>query len=446
MATTHSEQHNVISWQLWVLSVISVLNLSPVNIPTHASDNLLLAEKADLFQTDIEERFLQEGQLRVRRRLPTTDRPFVTYNMSDTAYMTGLYCATSTWRYLATREPEAAAQARSSAAALMHLASVTGVPGLLARASVPIGMPWFDDGTWRQTADGRHRWRGNVSSDQVDALVFGLFVYGQHLATSNERRSIGRTIGAIVDAILDNDHRIVGYDGQPTRWGRYDLDYVTNTEPMNALLFLQMVKVAHALTDNPHYEREYQRLISMGYSHIGEAARLDDPPLEANHSDDVLIALALYPLLELEREEEPRTNYLEAARRWFRGGRHPGIDAESNPLATFLYRQWTGENEGSESALNTLRQVPLDMKWNPDTIASYADRFEFTFTADPLLPHTGNGPFPVSQRGRTWSFLVHNPYRIGGNRLEAAPFETNGLDFLLSYWFGRSHGMIGVGE
>ena len=444
MATTHSDKPNVISSRRWKLSVVTILSL--VGISTHASDDLLLSEKADLFQTDIEERFLQEGQLRVRRRLPTTDHPFVTYNMSDTAYMTGLYCATSTWRYLATRDPDAAAQARSSAAALMHLVSVTEVPGLLARASVPIDTPWFDDGTWRQTEDGRHRWRGNVSSDQVDALVFGLYIYSQHLASSGERNTIGRTIGAIVDTIVDNNHRIVGYDGQPTRWGRYDLDYVTNSEPMNALLLLQMVKVAHALTNNPHYEREYQRLVDMGYAHISEAARVDDPPLEANHSDDVLIALALYPLLELEREDGPRRHYLEAALRWFRGGRHPGIDAESNPFATFLYRHWTGENEGFESALNTLRQVPLDMKWNPDTIESYTGRFGFTFAADPFSLPTDDGPFPISQRGRTWSFLVHNPYRIGGNRLEAAPFETNGLDFLLSYWFGRAHGMIPLSQ
>ena len=425
---------------------VYVLSLAAFGAGAHASDDLTLAEKAHLFQIDLVERFLQEGQLRVRRRLPTTEHPYVTYNMADTAYVTGLYCATSTWRYLATGDPEAAAQARSAAAALTNLVSVTGVPGLLARASVSTDVPWFDDGVWRQTPNGRHRWRGNVSSDQVDALVFGLFVYAHNLANSDERASIGRTVGAVVDAILGNGRRIIGYDGQPTRWGHYELDYVTNREPMNALLLLQMVKVAQALTGNPRYDREYQRLVNMGYARIAEAARFDEPPLDANHSDDVLIALALYPLLELEQEEATRTHYLETARRWFRGGRYPGIDVEANPFATFLYQHWTGGNDGSEYGLNTLRRLPLDMKWNPDTIAAYAGRFEFTFTADPLVPSSDEGPLPISQRGRTWSFLVHNPYQVGGNRLEPAPFETNGLDFLLSYWFGRAHSMIAMDD
>ena len=197
---------------------VYVLSLATFGASAHASDDLTLAEKAHLFQIDLVERFLQEGQLRVRRRLPTTEHPYVTYNMADTAYMTGLYCATSTWRYLATGDPEAAAQARSAAAALTNLVSVTGVPGLLARASVSTDVPWFDDGVWRQTPNGRHRWRGNVSSDQVDALVFGLFVYAHNLANSDERASIGRTVGAVVDAILRNGRRIIGYDGQPTRW------------------------------------------------------------------------------------------------------------------------------------------------------------------------------------------------------------------------------------
>ena len=54
--------------------------------------------------------------------------------MSDTAYMTGIYCATQTWRYLATGNPEAADLARAAAVALGPLVTVTGSPGLLARA------------------------------------------------------------------------------------------------------------------------------------------------------------------------------------------------------------------------------------------------------------------------------------------------------------------------
>ena len=246
----------------------------------------------------------------------------------------------------------------------------------------------------------------------------------------------------MVDAIVENGLRIIGYDGRPTRWGRYEPAYVTGEEPMNALLMLQMVKVARELTGLPRFGREYARLLDMGYARIGEGARPDRPPREANHSDDVLIALALYPLLELEKDAAIRLHYERAVHRWFHGGKHPGIDVEGNPLATFLHRHWTGDRTHDGAALDTLRHVPLDMKWNAGTIATYARRFGFSFTADPVAPPAGDGPLPVAQRGRTWSFLVHNPYRVGGDRLAVAPFETNGLDYLVSYWFGRAHGMI----
>lgn len=179
-----------------------------------AADDLSLADKAHVFGVDLAERFVENGQVRVRRRLPSAEYPYVTYNMSDTAYMTGIYCATETWRYLVTRDVRAAAGAASAAVALGHLVEVTGRPGLLARASVLADARWFDDGVWHDSPDGRYRWRGNVSSDQVDALVFGLYVYGVHLADANERMRVGRTVGAVVDAVVENDYRIMGFNDQ----------------------------------------------------------------------------------------------------------------------------------------------------------------------------------------------------------------------------------------
>ena len=414
-----------------------------------ARSDLTLAGKAALFQADLVERFIPfgDGQVVARRWLPTAERPDVTYNMSDSAYLTGIHCATQTWRYRATGDPDAARLASAGCAALGHLATVSGRRGLLARGASPVGAPWFDDGVWRTSPDGRHRWRGNVSSDQVDALMFGVFVHVSASDVPGVRARMAPFVGAIVDAILDDGRRIVGYDGAPTTWGRYEPDYVRDREPMNALLLLQMIKVAHAVTGDPRYEREYRQLIAEGYARIGERARLDEPPRRANHSDDVLIAFALYPLLELERDPAIRAHYLEAARRWYRGGAHPGVGVEANPLAGFLWSHWTGDSSGVAPGVATLRRMPLDMKWNRATIDAYAERFGFTFEpGPPALGAASGGLLPIERRGRTWSFLVQNPYRPGADRTPPAPFETNGLDYLLGYWFGRSRGLIGPSE
>ncbi len=427
----------------WVLAVL----VAAAAVGAGARSDLSLARKAALLDVDLAERFIPfgDGQVVPRRRLPTPERPYVTYNMSDTAYMSGIYCATQTWRQLVTGDPAAVRLAGAACAALGHLASVSGRLGLLARGSSPVAAPWFDDGVWRTSSDGRRRWRGNVSSDQVVGLMFGAFV---HLAETDDRGARARlapAVAAIVDAVLDGGRRIIGYDGAPTRWGHYEIDYVRDREPMNALLLLQMVKVAHFATGRPRFERAYRSLIAEGYARIGEGARIDEPPLRANHSDDVLIALALYPLLELERDPSIRAHYIEAARRWYRGGVHPGVDVETNPLAGFLWRHWTGESDGVAPGVETLRRMPLDMKWNRDTIEAYGARFGFSFEPGRAAVETasGRGPLPIDRRGRTWSFLVQNPYRPGVDRTARAPFETNGLDYLVSYWFGRAHGMIG---
>ncbi|RZP28942.1 hypothetical protein EVA25_02475, partial [bacterium] len=200
----------------WPAIAISGALIAVPTLTVAASDSLSLAGKAHLLEVDLAERFLESGQVRVRRRLPSDERPFMTFNMSDTAYMTGIYCAMQTWRFLATGEVQANERATEAASALVHLVEVTGQPGLLARASIPADARWFDDGVWRETPDTRYRWRGNVSSDQVDAFVFGLYVYSEHLADAEERLRVGRAVGAVADAIVGNGHMIVGFDGQPT--------------------------------------------------------------------------------------------------------------------------------------------------------------------------------------------------------------------------------------
>ena len=410
-----------------------------------AGDDLTLYRKALLFDADMEERFLHEGQLSPKLRLPTPDRPFVSYNMPDNAYMTGLYCASQCWRYALTGDPHAKELARAASRALNHLQTVTGRPGLLARAAVPIDRPWLDDGVWHPSPDGRFRWRGDVSSDQVDGVMFGYYVYFTTVATEAEEPRIADHVGALVGAIVEAGLRIVDVDGNVTTWGHYYPEYVRRREPMNALLMLQMLKVAAFITGERRFEAEYRRLIETeGYAEIAERARALGPPERVNHSDDVLIMIALYPLLELEREPAIRTHYLKAAERWFHGSvEFPGVAPEANPLATFFYHHWTGKAGQEEPAIRTLRLMPLDMKWNRPTIDRYAERFGFEFDPAPASPPpTPGAPAPIDRREKTWSFLVQNPYRAAGERHEDSGMEYQGLDYTLSYWFGAAHGMI----
>ena len=410
-----------------------ILILAPVAL------GMTMAEKAELFEHDMEARFLLEGQALCKRMLPTADRDFVAYNMPDNAYMTGIYLGAMAMKYAVTQDPQDRENARRSLDALHLLCNVSGKKGLLARAAWPKDRPKADDGEWHESPDGTHVWRGDVSSDQMTGVFYGFAVAYDLMATDEEKAMIAADVAALADHLIDNAWRIVDVDGEMTQWGKYWPEYVKTREPMNALLLLQHLKVAEHVTGAPRFAEAYQRLgAEDGYFELAAKARRLANPRRINHSDDVLIFLAYYPLLTLETKPEIRKYYENGLRRiWSGDEKFPGVAPEGNPFFTFMARQWLGGDVDVAPAVVTLQRFPLDMKWNRDTIAGYEREFGFTFDPTPTSPETEAGqPVPIDRRPRSWSALVGNPY-VAGTRTQDEGIEYNGHDFLAGYWLGR---------
>lgn len=404
-----------------------------------------LAKKAAVFEHDLSQRFDKDGQILCKLKLPTSGRTFNSYNMPDNAYMTGMYLGTLAWRYAVTEDPEVRDRAMRSLAALELLATVSGKPGLLARAAWPVGEPMDDDGIWRESADGRYRWRGDVSSDQMTGVFFGLATAHEHVSDDLGRSTIAAIAEALASHLLENNRRIVGFDGHPTQWGNYTAAYVREREPMNALLFLQHLKVAAHVTGQQRFEAAYRlAAFEEGYADIAIRARRLDEPRRVNHSDDVLIMLALLPLLELETDTALRERYVECLRRtWDGNDSYPGVKPEGNPFYAFAAARHLDDRSGLDAARDWLERLPLDMKWNRNTIARYEERFDFTFDPEPISPMAGPGaPVPIDRRFKTWSVLVFNPYREPGDRMADSGLEYNGHDYLITYWQGRHYGYL----
>lgn len=411
----------------------------------HGQTSLALAKKAEIFNADLQERFSLDGQILCKLKPPTESRPFVAYNMPDNAYMTGMYLGAMSLRYAATADPEAKAQALQSLDALHLLCNVSGVPGLLARAAWPVEKPFDDDGVWRPSPDGEHKWRGDVSSDQVDGVMFGFALAYELVANDSQKRRIGKNVAAIADHIVENNLRIVGFDGNPTEWGKYYPEYVREYEPMNALLLLQLLKVAAYTANDKRFESLYRQYASdEGYAEIATRARPLRDPERVNHSDDVLIFLGYLPLLRYETDPQLLRIYRQSLSRAWNGNEDwPGVAPERNPLYDFIARRYLGQTVDLAGAMQTLERFPLDMKWFPETIAAYEQRFDFTFVpsvqSEPPAP---GEPVPVDRRVRSWSALVMNPYTTAGDRSQPHPLEYNGHDYLLPYWLGRYYGYI----
>ena len=407
-------------------------------------DTTSLAFKEQVFLHDMRERFLLDGQALCKLKLPNDTRPFVAYNMPDNAYMTGMYLGALSMKYAVTKDPEVRRQAVESIGALHLLCTVSGKPGLLSRAAVKVGAPFEDDGDWHESADKQYKWRDDVSCDQMTGVVYGFLLAYDLVADDNEKALIRADVKALVDHVVSNNMQIVDIDGQPTQWGHYEADYVFKREPMNALLLLQHLKTAAYMTGDPAYDALYREwAVSNKYAERAIVARNMAPPRRTNHSDDVLLYLAYYPLLQLEKDPELLETYRKSFERSYQGADgFPGFAAQGNPLYAFAQKKFFDDPAGVDAGIEFLRLLPFGMKWQPNTIAQYEKQFGFTYSATPVTPEPVAGKVvPIDRRPMAWSAFVQNPYQTDSNPPQTAS-EYNGHDYLCGYWLGRYIGVI----
>lgn len=430
------------------IAILLALSLVVAAAPrAYAGDNLTLAKKAQVFEFDLQKRFVFDGQVAPKLRLPTQKFPYVTYNMPDDAYMTGIYTGMLAMQYAVTKNAKTRAALSQAIKALNLLCTVSGEKGLLARAAVKISMPFKDDGNWVISKDGKYRWRSDVSSDQMDGVFYGFAVAYDLAANAAEKKIIRRDAADLAGRLLDDHLRIIDYDGKPTQWGNYTLQYVQHWEPLNALLLLQILKVTAHVTGEKRFEDAYQHYAVQ--EHLAETAikarHMLNPFIRGavNHSDDVLLYLAYYPLLSLEKDPALHAQYIASLKRTWNGADgHPGVKPENNPFYAFMAKKFLDDGSDVFAATGTLRWFPLDMKWNRDTIAKYEKQFGFTFDPAPLSPEPGlRDAIPIDRRPKDWSAWVGDPY-VRGTRTADSNMEYNGLDYLMGYWMGRYIGVI----
>jgi hypothetical protein len=403
-----------------------------------------LAKKAEVFEADLVRHYVFDGQLAPKMKLATPERPFVAYNMPDNAYMTGIYTGIMSMKFAATKDPEARKRALDGVRALNLLSTVSGKKGLLARAAVPVDMRFDDDGDWQPSSDGNLKWRTDVSSDQMDGVLYGYVLAYDLVARDAEKNDIARHVTDLVGHILDNGMKIVDYNGKPTQWGNYTDEYIRTVEPMNGLLLLQHLKIAAHITGNEKFKAAYSRFArDEGYAKLSVNARKFDRSGELNHSDDILLWLAYLPLLRLETDPELKGLYEASLRRSWNGeGQIPGIKVEQNSVFAFTVKHFLNDDSGLQAGIQSLEWFPMDMKWNKITIAKFEREFGFKFDPKPSSPEPKKGEVvPLDRRPKQWSVWVHTPFQTG-SRTEDTLGEFNGHDYLMAYWLGRYFNLI----
>lgn len=407
---------------------------------------MTLADKADHYEKVTDARHKRYGYV-TGSDLAAPGDLSTWQNASDDndGLWTAMYVAAESFRYAVTKSPDAKRKARESFRAILELEKITGIPGFFARARVHKSEPEFGTtrgGEWHKTADGEWEWKGDTSSDEMDGHCFVWGIYYDLVADENEKAEIRAVVRRVVDRIIDKGFYLVDVDGKPTRWGVWaperlndDLEWF-HERGLNSLEMLCYLKVARHITGDDKYEQVARELIEKHHYALNTINQKtmpgDFPGADDNHSDDELAFLAYYGLLKYEKDPQLRAIYLASIERSWQIER-----PEKNALFNFIYGSVTGRACDVEAAVETLREIPLDLiEWK----ITNSHRKDLRY--DPKSERFGERQLfePLSWRERPLHKWNGNPYRLdsGNDRKEECP-----TFWLLPYWMGRYYGMIG---
>ena len=399
---------------------------------------LTLAEKADHIERRIAERH-KRHYLVADSQFSEPGNPATShqYPNDNDGLWTAIYVAAQAFRYRVTRDPRALDSARKSVEAMLRLEAITGRSGFPARSLRHKSEPRHTDGIWHFTTDGEWEWKADTSSDEIVGHFFAYSVVYDLAADEALRERLRGAVSRMADHLIDHRYNLTDLHGGPTRWGRYDEAYFETDDgreerALRSLELLSHLKVAHHMTRNSRYDREYRKLITEMNYHNNTTTYLKLRQ-ELNYSDEELAMLSYYPLFRYESDPSLLRVYRDGLEQWW-----VNVQREDNPLWIFIYGFCNpGKRAPLDAATRTLYRIPMDLiKWSVknshrrdvplDTSAERHNRLQTLR----LLP-------PDERRVMKWN---GNPFQLDDQ--SEGRGEDDGSFFLLPYWLGRYLGFL----
>lgn len=406
---------------------------------------MTLARKAAYFEERIAARHNRHG-LVADSRLPQPGElsTSMTAPSDNDGLWTAIYSTAACFRYAVVPNSQNLERAKQATEAILFLEQVTNRAGFPARSFVSAEEMPSSDGMWHWTPDGKYRFKGDTSSDEIVGHFFALAIAWDLLPDAQLKGKIAATAARIMDHILDHDLNLTDITGRPTYWGRWNEDYFASERgrgdaPLNAIEILSFLKAAHHITGNRRYDQEYRRLaIERGYAQLaGKVLELRE---EINYSDEELAFPPFYLVFLYEKDPKLLALYRKAIDGWW-----DNAQREKNPLWTMIFMLGragvkNGMKPDLEGAVETLYRMPMDMiTWTVKNLqrqdvpmAKDNDRHRRPQSMK-LLP-------PDERPVMRWNV---NPFQVDGGNGGAS--ENDGAHFLLPYWMGRFHKLL-LGE
>ena len=357
---------------------------------------------------------------------------------------TAHYLAAMSFKYAATGDEKARQEAVNAFEAMSWLQSITNNNGFIARAIWSVkgdkgkhsergsgGLP----AKWYPTADGLWLWKGDTSSDEVNGHMYSVSIFHDLAAKGPEKDRAAKHIANIATHIIDNGWVLRDMDGKPTRWGRWDPDYLLTpygfeARGLNGMEVQTYMHTAYAMTGDAKFQQGLEQLLKWRYHTYTVRQKLTFPPDGVVPWDDELAFRCYYPLLKYATDPDLRSIYLRSIERHWEVMRMQQL-----PYFNFVYGALTGNDCEVGQAVQHLRE------WSLDVINhSYHNSHRSDLAARPgYVPYCG-GTRAISPRETDAKWGSRSSIEYDGNG--GGKGVTPPIGWLEDYWMGRYYGFI----
>jgi len=404
-----------------------------------------LRQKAEMFQKQLERDHLSSiGLMLYDRRLNKDGSLHPSWCcLNDTPIWGGIHLAAESFRYAATGHEDALESVRRSVKSLHLLQAIHGVPGLLARHIVPRNDTVIKtappDTSWTDAKPEfpELKWKRNVSKDQYSGMIFGYGVAYDLVPDPEVRTQIRQDMTAIANFLMKHRYRIIDHDGKPTKYCNMRARIGPIPIGVQALMSLAAIKVAHRVSGEARFEKEYRRLVRKRWPQATWSAKFKIFG-KTNHNNDNMAFLSYYSLLRLEKDPKVRRHYQRSAERMWKYVGHEG-----NAFWNLIYLAAGGEDPlGHEEALLQLRNFPATKRTYRVDLTDRKDIERAWFKNRKGVPKA-KYPLPINLRAQSAFCWKNCPYalRSGRGGKQGIP-----VDYLVCYWMGRHHQLLGTDD
>ncbi len=447
----------------------TIAAVTPRGISVITSQYMTLEEKANHYDEMAVKYFTRnEGYQvdRVLRKYGDLESGWLP-NSDNDGLFTGLYCASQCFRYAVTGDEKAKANARRAVEAMIKLTEVTGKPGFTARATRYSNEENFGDGNreeWHACENNPDcEWLGETSSDEMTGHYFAYGIYFDLVADKKEKKKIAQVVKTITDHILENNFHLCDVDGVPTTWANWEPELLNNDDRWfyergtNSLEMLSFLKTTYHVTGEEKYNDVYKMLIEKHhYAMNCIQYKVEDGHVA--HIDDQLDFTNIYPLIVYtDNEAEKEIFKMGLTHHW----QYERV--ERSPMFNMVYGSLTNNNCDVENAAKSLSEMNLDLVCWP-VYNSYRKDIVWD-TEQEAMGIPPQLKYPVEYSARAFCNYDGNQFVCDSgaeefvyinnkvvNRTSTLPGSGDGArgmravmpyNFLLPYWMGRFHGLLG---